>query len=115
MLDLLDQIPAFARWSATRRFERVTAAARPGHIRFVRLHRKLGAIYFAYEPPFQRGDWLTDWEDLGDRPSGLSIAPALYAGWCTPSHAFYKARTDPPIAVWLLCNDQQGRGIVHVV
>jgi hypothetical protein len=74
----------------------------------------VGGILFSYQPPLEQGGWLEGW-DAGEAPTFLVLSAGLiYGGWCKPNRAFHKVRKDNLLTIWLLADDEAGRGIVHV-
>jgi hypothetical protein len=115
VVQLLDWIPAVARWLADRYFVRLTGRRLPPHIKSAKINRSTGAILFSYEAPIDQAAWLEGWE--ASEASGFfrGYAQLLYPGWCVPNRAFHRVAPDSLRTLWVLIDEGIGRGIVHVV
>jgi hypothetical protein len=112
---LLDWIPVVARWSADRYFERMTGRRLPQHIKTARINRSTGAILFRYDPPVDQGGWLDDWESRAVSGFFLGMAKLFDPEWCVPTLAFHHFAPRSSMTLWVLVEEDIGRGIVHIV
>jgi hypothetical protein len=114
MFRLLEWIPAVARWSADRYFERLTGRRLPPHIQTARINRSTAAILFSYVGPIDQSGWLDGWESR--EPSGFfrGMAKLLYPSWCVPDRAFHHVASESLQTVWVLVEEGSGRGIIYL-
>ena len=115
MIRLLERIPAVAHWSADREFARLTGRRLPPHIKVAGIDRSTGVILFRCDGPVDHGGWLEGWNVSTASGFDVGMSKILYPGWYEPSRAFYRVDPKTLVALWVLADDNSGRGMIRIV